>query len=112
MNLSRFVFKKTPPFQQQSQVRVPQANTSTIISPIDSDVAKKIQNMSNKLTQLTPKIPQKETASSPPPIHPQTLHKIQHIVQKFQNEKNISAIHAPTPIKNESKKSQPKLQVA
>ena len=68
--------------------------------------------MSNKLAQLAPKIPQKELTSSPPPIHPQTLNKIQHVVQKFQNGTHSSMGHAPTPIKNEPKKHQPKLQVA
>jgi len=141
---------KTPPFQQQSQVRVPNASRKQSTVNIEHHLANKHQYINNKLSnpsepdndnvkkwqQLNSKINSKtpyqsnndigskfqqtnnkfssqippiiETNPSPPGIHPQALNKIQKLVDKFKFD---STPQEPIPLKSETNKIQPKVQV-
>ena len=77
-----------------------------------SEITNQFQQITNKFSYQTPKIaPINENGPSPPAIHPQTLNKIQQLVEKFKTDNTKTATQEPTPVKNERNKSPPKVQV-
>ena len=75
----------------------------------DSEIVNKFLQINNKFAYQVPTVePILENVPSPPAIHPQTLNKIQRLVDKFKFDQTTQD---PIPLKNETNKVQPKIQV-